>query len=285
MNESHPNGPASEPASEQEMASILNGDEALERAHKNKDNLGYKQRQLLFNKWLTFLTGCLVLTSVVAIYIAKTASDAAKQSADAAISGVLVAQEGLKLNRESVEKTLAEMEAQSKAAQTSAEAARLQAATNVKALETSIETSRTDQRAWILCRGLKFEKDLKAGELNPFYMTITNAGRTPAQHVRFKYTFRMQEKDKPDIVKTELREEDLTLGPGREVRFRFDTDPPRINQADVDALESKTKVLTLFAEISYQDIFKNSHRTELCAFYSQELKPDFTLCSTGNYVE
>jgi hypothetical protein len=285
MNEPSLKTSGTKPPPEEEIANILNRIKTLEQARDSEDDKKYKQRQLRFNKWLTILTGCLVLTSFVASYISKTASDAAKQSADAAASGVLVAQESLKLNKESVEKTLVEMEAQSKAAQTSAEAATLQALTNKKALESSIEISRTDQRAWIVGKGIKFDKDLKAGELNPFYLSIVNAGRTPAQHVRLKYTSHMQIQDKPDIVRTELMKEDLALGPGREFQFRLDTVPPRINQADVDALESKTRVLTLFVEISYEDIFKNSHRTGICAFYKPELKPDFTLCSSGNYVE
>ena len=82
-----------------------------------------------------------------------------------------------------------------------------------------------DQRAWVSPRGVKFEKDLKAGGINPFYLMITNAGKTPAQHVRLKYTFRVQIPGKPDIVGTELREEDFPLGPSREVLFRFDTKP------------------------------------------------------------
>jgi hypothetical protein len=267
------------------MASILDRIKALERACEGKDDLGYKQRQLRFNKWLTILTGLLVLTSILAICISKTAADAAKKSADAAISGVSVAQEGLKLNKESVEKTLAEMKTQSKAVQTSAEAAKLQAVTTKKELVSSIETSRTDQRAWVSCNGLKFEKDLKAGELNPFYLKFINSGKTPALHIRIKCTYHVQERGKPDIISTELRDEDLALGPGREYEFRFDTVPPRLNQAAVDALESKTIIFTLFVEITYKDIFQNFHKTGICGFYSPELKPSFTLCPSGNYIE
>lgn len=278
MSESDLSNPGTKPSPEEEIANIPDSIKTLERVSDVEDDMGYKQRQLRFNKWLTILTGCLVVTSLVAAYISKTAADAA---ADA----ISVAQEGLKLNKESVERTLAEMKAQSKAAQTSADATKLQAATNKKALESAIETSRTDQRAWILCTGLKFEKDLKAGELNRFFLSITNAGKTPAQHVRLKCTSRIRTQGKPDIVKTETRYDDLSIGPARGFQFVFDTDPLRISQADVDALQSKTKVLTLFVEISYQDVFKDSHRTGLCLFYDPELKPDFFLCDTGNYVE
>ena len=284
MSDSDPNVRAKTPASDPERASILNRIEALEREHDTND-LVYMKRQLRFNKWLVILTGCLVITSLLALFISIAALNAAKNSADAAVDGVEVAQEGLKLNKESVEKTLSEMKALSVASQASAEASRLQAETNDKALESSIQTSRTYMSAWILCKGLKFEKELKAGELNPFFLTITNAGKTPAQHVRLKYTSRMQVYDKSDIVRTEMRKEDLALGSGREFRFRFDTIPQRINQADVDAIESKTRILNLSVEITYQDIFKATHRTGICAFYAPELKPDFTLSSSGNYVE
>lgn len=285
MSESDSNGPITKPSLEQETDSILSRIKALEMANdKKEDDLSYKRRQLQFNKWLTILTGCLVITSLFAIFISIAALDAAKNSADAAAAGVLVAQNSLNLNKASVENTFAEMKTQSKAAQTSAEAAWQQAATNKKALESSIEISRTDQRAWVLAREFKFEKELKAGELNLFHLTIINAGKTPAQHVRIKCTSRLQIKNKPDIVRTELRDEDLALGPGRETVWWFDTEPPRIDQASIDAFESKATVLTLLVEITYQDIFKNNRKTGICAFYRPN-KLDFTLCNTGNYVE
>ena len=142
MSESDLNGPGTKPAPEEEIASIINRIKTLELACDAEDDIGYKQRQLRFNKWLTILTGFLVLTSLVANYSSITASNAAKKSADAAAAGVSVAQQGLELNKASLQKTLAEMEVQSKASQSSAEAARLQAETNKMALKSSIEISR-----------------------------------------------------------------------------------------------------------------------------------------------
>lgn len=282
MSDSDPKGTVSKPAPEQETGNIITRIEALERAREGKDDLGYKQRQLRFNKWLTILTGGLVLTSSIAIYFSITASDAAKKSADAATAAVSVAQKGLELNKESVEKTLAEMKAQSKAAQTGAEAAKLQASITKKVLESTIETSRLDQRAWVSFKGLKFEKELKAGELNPIWLTFINSGKTPARHFRLNYTSRVHIPGKPDVVRTVVRDEDLSLGPGREAVWRFDTEPPRLNQAEIDGLESGAFVLTISGEVTYQDIFAKLHKTPYCAFYKPELKPAFTLCPGGN---
>jgi hypothetical protein len=154
-----------------------------------------------------------------------------------------------------------------------------------RALDASIENARLDQRAWISCKGLKSEKELKAGELNPFWLTFINSGKTPAQHFRINYTSRLHIPGKPDVVTTVLRDENLSLDPGREAVWRFDTVPPRLNQVDIDGLESGTFVLTISGEVTYQDVFAKLHKTAYCAFYKPELKPDFALCSSGNYAE
>lgn len=80
MNESKQNEPASKPTSGQETTSILNRIEALERVRKDDNDLGYKERQLRYNKWLAILTAFLVLTSVGAICVSITASFAAKKA-------------------------------------------------------------------------------------------------------------------------------------------------------------------------------------------------------------
>jgi hypothetical protein len=186
MSEPDRNSPGSGYAPEEEIPSILNRIKALERFRDAEDDTDYKKRQLRLNILLIILTGVIAIASLFGNCIGKISSDAAKKSADAAL---------------------------------------LQAETNKMALESSIEVARTEQCAWILCTGFKFEKELKAGEFNPIFMTITNAGKTPAHHVRIKFTSRMKEDGKPEIIMTELREEDLSLGPGRELRVRFETIP------------------------------------------------------------
>jgi len=77
MSEPEPNEPINNHALEQEMTSILDRVKALEQAVKNENDSDYKNRQIRINVWLTVLTGCLVLTSLLAIYISKGASDTA----------------------------------------------------------------------------------------------------------------------------------------------------------------------------------------------------------------
>jgi hypothetical protein len=156
---------------------------------------------------------------------------------------------------------------------------------NKMALDASIEQARLDQRAWISLKGLKFDNELKAGVLNPFRLTFTNSGKTPAQYVRLKYTSHMHIPGKPDVVSTHLADEEYSLGPGREAEFRFHTVPPKLNQTDVNGFESGTFILTCSGEVTYQDIFGKLHKTAFCGFYKPDLRPSFALCSSGNYAD
>ena len=189
MSESYSKDPVNKPTPEQDTFGILNR-KALEQAHKDQDDLGYKQRQLRFNKWLTILTGFLVITSIVAICISITASDAAKKSADAATAGVLVASNTLSLNKESVEKTLAEMKVQSTASKINAEESRLQALFAKKSLENGIESFRLDERAWIELEPFKPVLSSKADETfgASFNYEIypKNVGKTVASNIELR---------------------------------------------------------------------------------------------------
>ena len=98
MSESEPNGPISKPAPGQETASILDRIEALERAREGENDLGYKKRQICINIWPAVLTGCLVVTSVVAIYISIAALDAAKKSADVAAAALETSSESFRID-------------------------------------------------------------------------------------------------------------------------------------------------------------------------------------------
>jgi hypothetical protein len=157
---------------------------------------------------------------------------------------------------------------------------------NIKATRDSM---RLDQRAWVVVKDVKFENKLKADEVNRFSLTFLNVGKTPANHVGFKYTSRVHMPGKPDIVTPVPSDEyeDLSLGPGTKFIVYGNTLPPILNQADIDGLESGTIVLTLSVEVTYQDVFGGgkSHKTAYCGFYKPENKPDFTICNSGNYME
>jgi len=158
-------------------------------------------------------------------------------------------------------------------------------------MKATTDSMRLDQRAWVVVKDVKFENELKVGEINRFSLTFINVGKTPAQRVRFKYTSRVHMSGKPDIVTPVPSDEykDLSLGPGTKFVVSGNTLPPRLNQADVVGLESGSIVFTLSVEVTYQDVFreekKKLHKTTYCGFYKPENKPDFTLCNSGNYVE
>jgi hypothetical protein len=154
-----------------------------------------------------------------------------------------------------------------------------------RALDASIENARLDQRPWIVVANVKWESELKAGETNLFAVTIRNAGKTPAQHVRAKYTTRI---DKPEgYIVDHMDGEELAIGPAGVFVWSGSIVPPRLTQEALTSLESGTHVLTIVAEITYQDVFGGGklHRTRSCNYYKAENKPYFTPCDTGNYIE
>jgi hypothetical protein len=156
-----------------------------------------------------------------------------------------------------------------------------------ESIKATRDSMRLDQRAWVVVKDVKFENELKVDEINRFSLTFLNVGKTPAQHVRFKYTSRVHMPGKPDIVMHVPSDEDISIGPGTKLVVHGNTLPPRLNQADINGLESGTIVLTLYVELTYQDVFKEGklHKTAYCGFYKPENKPDFTICNSGNYIE
>lgn len=175
----------------------------------------------------------------------------------------------------------------SEAALKTAEATQQMAKKADESIKATRDSMRLDQRAWIVVKDVKFNNQLKVGEINRFSLTFLNVGKTPAEHVRFKYTSRVRMPGKPDIVMPVPSDEDLSLGPGTKFVAHGNTVPLKLNQADIDGLESGIIVLTLIVEVTYQDVFRGGklHKTAYCGFYKPENKPDFTLCNSGNYIE
>lgn len=173
------------------------------------------------------------------------------------------------------------------AALKTAEATQQMAKKADESIKATRDSMRLDQRAWIVVKDVKFNNELKVGEINRFSLTFLNVGKTPAEHVRFKYTSRVRMSGKPDIVMPIPSDEDLSLAPGTKFVVSGNTVPLKLNQADIDGFESGIIILTLTVEVTYQDVFRERklHKTAYCGFYKPENKPDFTLCNSGNYIE
>ncbi len=158
-----------------------------------------------------------------------------------------------------------------------------------ESIKATINSMRLDQRAWVVVKDVKFENELKAGKVNRFNLTFLNVGKTPANHVRFKYTSRIDRPGKSGIVRpvTSDEYEDLSLGPGTKFVVYGNTLPPILDQAEIDGIESGIVVLTLSVEVTYQGIFEGGklHKTAYCGSYKPENKPGFTICNSGNYME
>ena len=158
------------------------------------------------------------------------------------------------------------------------------------ALRASIDSARTDQRAWI---GLR-DSQLKTPEINkPFSATVifANSGKSPALDVHWnvimvphlgsldvsKYAASSERRGlKPTTIKSRG-----VIVPGSALVISNTTDPPNPNQKLLDGLDSGDVVLYFLGEVYYRDIFNVQHLTRFCELYSPKSKM-FAFCDTYN---
>lgn len=287
MENSNLKGPSVNSDPEEEITNNLNRIKTLEKEHEYEDEIDYKQRQLRFNKWLTILTGLLVLTSLIADYISITALDAAKKSADAAAAGALVAQQGLELSRESIQKTLAEMETQSKASQMAAEASKAQADISKKAAEFAEHALQVTEAADMTVQQIACSTVPNPLNANTEIVVVyKNTGRTRAENVQVG-TF-VGDPEKVDFVQTlEKGVSVSSISPGA-----TGTSPPvsiarayKIKAPDVflSAVNSGTVKIHLWGWVTYDDVFSRKHRMEFDTIYEPNTQCEFRTTKASSY--
>lgn len=122
----------------------------------------YKRRQLRFNLLLVVFTALLFLTSAVSDWLLLRQAIASRESADAATAAAKSATDTLTHNKEAVTASLSQGKA---------------------ALDSSIESSHLDQRAWLGVTEVAVDKDIKEGSTLRFVPILVNSGKTPALNV------------------------------------------------------------------------------------------------------
>jgi hypothetical protein len=132
-----------------------------------------------------------------------------------------------------------------------------------------------DQRARVGASGTIY-RNFSAGSQGTFGFVVVNSGRTPALGVQSSTAtraFPRGSKFSPIYAEPLSKQESKgVFHPG--VPFEITTKSPGtrgFTQAEIDNFKRGEIVMYLYAEITYQDIFKRSHYTRLCVFMEQDL--------------
>lgn len=189
-----------------------------------------------------------------------------------------------KENSDQTDKIIAEAKSIATAARDSLEQSK-------RALDASIEVSRSDQRAWVGMTEVAPEwRDadgkplfIKEGAHYHVGVTIVNSGRTPALKVRSKmrlWSFPANNKFVPDYGNVTAQSVGVLPPQGK---FIITSLPSLkiINTSDIASLKNGSQILYLYGQIEYEDIFGIQHRTTYCSTLAPTLD-SFLVHSTYN---
>jgi hypothetical protein len=133
-----------------------------------------------------------------------------------------------------------------------------------KSIETTRDSIRLDQRAWIVLRGLDGVPQLNQPWSIKAY--LINTGRTPAKNVRVSCNVEPSASEAAASFH-ELPYQAATLyAPGDPGNYceMFPLTIPTMNQKALDLLANKQDIMFVFGSASYEDIFKRPHWMTFC---------------------
>jgi hypothetical protein len=162
------------------------------------------------------------------------------------------------------------------------------------ALDASIESSRTDQRAWVgaccvigppVDESGKRRPFMKAGEpITAIGVQIKNTGRSPALYVQSRVESSALSKNtsfKAEYQHTKgMTPSPVVIQPGVEVFVNLanNTVP---NEDSIKALSTGAFVYYIYGIINYEDVFRRAHQTTFCFFMRRDLR-SFGNCAVYN---
>jgi hypothetical protein len=134
-------------------------------------------------------------------------------------------------------------------------------------------------------------KPPSAAEKPHYSVVISNTGRTPALELTARMTGFIGPSSLPsdeayskaldELSKLHRESESVGTLPAGQTAEEDTDSPVPLTQADVDHLSEGKTLLYIFAEVSYKDIFRQLHHTEICAFYQPASKA-FSACHGHN---
>lgn len=202
----------------------------------------------------------------------------------AAIFQYCLMKQTAKENSEQTDKIIAEAKNITAAAEGSLEQSK-------RALDASIETSRRDQRAWVGPIDIihPSHKDgsrtvfVKEGDRPTFGVIVTNSGKTPALKVTPLQRMVVSFTKEPLIIRYNQPRTKPSIGvlqPNAKLLLETDKTEPFTKEI-ISRLESGQVTLYVFGIITYEDIFKRSHKTTFCMYMSSDLS-SMKICETYN---
>jgi hypothetical protein len=156
---------------------------------------------------------------------------------------------------------------------------------NRDALNASIATSRTDQRAWLGIKDITLVNTLKPGEHVIVGVNTLNSGKTPAIEASLIEASAGTDEKKftMELIRPEQGASKVAVAPTATTMFYMSFDG---SDATTKALIDGVLRVYVRGRIGYRDIFGREHKTLFCAYYPTPVKTtNFSNCANGNSMD
>lgn len=211
-----------------------------------------------YEKWSIAVSFCGIIIGALVLIVYSFQLREMCKATNAATSAADTARKSLSSSNETSANILNEMKNQSNAMQEAANAAKTQASISEKALSATIDSSRTDQRAWVgianfeTIGGLESE-DRKTFSYKSIQITIRNSGKTPARNlsaVTIQTFLPRQEKvGDYDSMSNELKKRE------EEISAKFEADEIKRNPQNVDRIKALNQAKRTFESRHEANLF------------------------------
>ena len=245
----------------------------------NKENSQCKSKQktteaarphwgLTWSQWLN-----LVFTAVIAVAAVLYTISAFRQL------------DVLSKQSKALEGTLMETQEIVRATKDGANAAMRSADAAEKAVEATINSIRLEQRAWVGVKHMRWRREFKKGEKLEAVISVENTGRTPALDVIVKKGSGTVYPTKKILSRPVRGETALIVIAPNNSFASLRTVSEGLTETDIRLLKSGERSVYVYGTITYLDIFKRTHKTGFCGFYTEDAFPALEFCRTMNYME
>lgn len=155
------------------------------------------------------------------------------------------------------------------------------------ALETTVQNSRLDERAWVVASGFKLSEEPSLNKPFTTTVSVSNTGKTPALEVVPESSLYLWSGEPPGDIPPNLSPVSKAIvAPGMGGLNFTTAEFTLTSQAQIDVYHGKTSNVYLKAIINYRDAFKGSHWTKVCAYHiSGDPLESWKFCAHGNEMD
>jgi hypothetical protein len=144
------------------------------------------------------------------------------------------------------------------------------AANSEGAIKATQDAMRSDQRAWVVVKGIQGAPQLgQPWEIN---VVFANTGRTPAKNVKISCSFESEKMDAAFLFKKSPYDEERTLIVPNEEPFCVlpAITIPTVTQDTLDVLINRKMKISVFGSLDYEDVFRAPYWLTFC----KTMRPD-----------